>query len=69
MDKKQMIKVRCIYGVKSCYSLIKEDSEYFIDANSLYSDSEGDWTVEVYNLDKAYVGRFYLKHFKSVAEN
>lgn len=63
-----MIKVICIGRVRYNSSLLKEGREYFIKVNSLYGDSDGDWTVEVYNLDKAYLGRFYLKHFKSVAE-
>ena len=61
-----MIKVSCISGVRYNYSLLEEGREYFIKVDSLYGDSDGDWTVEVYNLDKAYLGRFYLKHFKSI---
>lgn len=61
-----MIKVTCISGVKYHYSLIEEGKKYLIKVSSLYGDSDGDWTVEVYNLNKTYVGRFYLKHFKSI---
>lgn len=63
-----MIKVLCITERRYTYSSIEEGREYFIKVNSLYGDSDGDWTVEVYNLDKTYVGRFYLKHFKSIVE-
>ena len=61
-----MIKVLCISEVRYNSSLLKEGREYFIKVNSLYGDSDGDWTVEVYNLNGTYIGRFYLKHFKSI---
>ena len=61
-----MIKVLCISGVRYNYSSIERGREYLIKVNSLYVDSDGYWTVEVYNLNETYIGRFYLKHFKSV---
>lgn len=41
---------------------------YYISLTSICSDSDGEWTVNVYEDDKQdiWVGRYRLDHFKSV---
>lgn len=60
-----MITVECISIRDSVPEIIKVGNKYKIDTDTLYIDEDGDAFVEVYE-NHTKVGRFSLKHFKSI---
>jgi CRISPR/Cas system endoribonuclease Cas6 (RAMP superfamily) len=59
-----MQKVVCIYTGR----FLNVGNIYYINLESICSDSDGDWYTNVYEDDKqnVWIGRYRLEHFKSV---
>lgn len=59
-----MRKVQCITIRESFIEQIEVDKFYNIDVEKLYSDSDGDWYVEVFKLTGERIGSLKLSHFR-----
>ena len=61
-----MQKVICVS--EDVNKFIKAGNLYYISLTSICSDSDKEWSVDVYedNKKEIWIGRFNLNHFKSV---
>lgn len=61
-----MREVICISIRESNPKQIEKGKRYLIDTHTLYSDTDGDWYVEVYDMDKNKIGGLLLNHFRDI---